>query len=101
MAREAENNMAQVSLTVTVPPDVLFREVAGEAVLLNTATGKYYGLVEVGTRMWLLLAENHAVEPTVQALQQEYNVDQAQLRADLLSLIDKLASNQLVEIHEA
>ncbi len=86
---------------ITIPQDVLFQDVAGEAILLNLTTGKYYGLDEVGTRMWQLLAEHGAVEPAVRILLSEYDVAEGQLRRDLQDLIGKLASNQLIEIHAA
>jgi hypothetical protein len=34
-----------------VPDDVLFRDLDGEAVILNLRTGTYFGLDELGTRM--------------------------------------------------
>ena len=43
-----------------IPEDVVSREVGGEAVLLNLATGTYFGLDGVGTEIWNLLArEGH------------------------------------------
>ncbi|MEW5871918.1 MAG: PqqD family protein [Chloroflexota bacterium] len=83
--------------SLSIPADVLFHELAGEAVLLNLATGKYFGLDEVGTRMWQLLAEHHQTEPVVQALLQEYDVPEEQLRSDLLVLVDKLIEHGLVQ----
>ncbi len=86
---------------IAIPQEVLFQEVGGEAVLLNLANGKYYGLDEVGTRMWQLLGQFGAIEPTVNALLTEYEVTEAQLRNDLQKLVEELASHQLIEIHAA
>ena len=36
-------------------PDVVCREIEGEAVLLHLGTGIYFGLNAVGTRIWQLL----------------------------------------------
>ena len=83
---------------IQIQPDVLFREIGGEAVLLNLQTGKYFGLDETGTRMWQLLAERGAIEPVVTALADEYEVTEEQVRKDLLALVEKLAANQLVQI---
>jgi len=49
-------------MKVTIPDDVVFRDLAGEAVILNLASGIYFGLNEVGTRMWNLLAEHGSTE---------------------------------------
>ena len=41
-----------------VTEDVLFQTVYDEAVLLNLNNDRYYGLDNVGARMWQLLAEH-------------------------------------------
>ena len=41
--------MNNPALRITVPESVLFRDLDGEAVLLETVTGRYFGLDEVGT----------------------------------------------------
>ena len=43
---------------VEISPEALFQELDGETVLLNLQSERYYGLDDVGTRMWQLLAEN-------------------------------------------
>ena len=60
--------MASLKSKIGVPEDVLFNDVGGEAVLLNLETGQYYGLDEVGTRMWSLLAECGQVEAACRGL---------------------------------
>jgi len=79
----------------------MFRDLDGEAVVLNLKTGKYYGLDELGTRMWSLLAEHGRVEPAYRALLDEYEVSEEQLRNDLLSFIDNLASHDLLQCDQA
>ncbi len=93
-----ETAMANLESRISIPKDVVFREIAGEAVILNLQTGRYFGLDEVGTRMWQLLAQHHQVEPALDDLAQEYDATKEQLQHDLLELVDKLVSHQLVEI---
>jgi hypothetical protein len=38
--------------TVVPSPEVLVQELEGEAVLLNLASERYFGLDDVGTRIW-------------------------------------------------
>ncbi len=92
---------ARMESTISVPQGVLFRNVEGEAVLLNTETGKYYGLDEVGTRMWTLLTEHGKVEPAFKALLAEYDVPAEQLQKDLLELVGKLAEQGLLCVGDA
>ena len=88
----------EIDSKIRVPEDVLFHEVGGEAVILNLESGKYFGLDEVGTRMWVLLSEHGAVEPVLRVLLEEYDVEEERLRADLLKLIDDLASHGLLKL---
>ena len=90
--------MTTLSSTVHVPEEVLFREVGGEAVILHQETGKYYGLDEVGARMWLLLAEHGQLSPVYQTLLDEYEVTPEQLWHDLVALVDDLAAHDLLRV---
>ena len=83
---------------VAIPPDVLFQELEGEAVLLNLETEHYYGLDDVGTRMWQLLAEHGDVATVVEQLIEFYDVDEANLRHDLAHLIAELAEEGLITV---
>ena len=93
--------MVTLEARITVPEDVLFTEVSGQAVLLSTRTGKYHGLNEVGTRMWSLLAQDGQVGVACQALLAEYEVGEEQLKRDLLGLVDELVSHGLLQIDES
>jgi hypothetical protein len=90
--------MMDLATRVTVPESVLFRDLDGEAVLLETATGRYYGLNEVGTRMWSLLHLHGEIEATYRDLLAEYQVPAHELRRDLLDFVGLLTSRRLIEI---
>jgi len=92
--------VATLESGINIREDVLFRDLGGEAVILNLKTGKYYGLDEVGTRMWSLLTHYGRVEPAYRALLEEYDVTEDRLQRDLLSFIDNMASHGLLEIDE-
>src|SRR5262249_46846096 len=48
---------------LVVSKDVLVQELGGESVLLNLNGGRYFGLDEVGTRMWQWSAPHFLVHP--------------------------------------
>lgn len=82
-----------------VPSDeVLFQEVGGEAVILDLASESYFGLDQVGTRIWNLLLIDPGLQSVYESLQTEFEVDPAQLECDLLALVRKLADSGLVRI---
>jgi hypothetical protein len=82
---------------VRVAPDVLFRLLGEEGVLVNLDTGRYLGLNPVGTRMWNVLCSATSIQAAFDVLLQEYEVEPAQLRADLEEFIDQLLGQKLIE----
>jgi hypothetical protein len=81
---------------VSVNPDVVFREVEGETVLLHLERGIYFGLDAVGTRVWTTLVEHGCARPAVTSLLQEFEVTPDVLERDIAQLLDALAQNDLV-----
>lgn len=81
---------------VSVAPDVLHQELGGETVLLNLTNESYFGLDEVGTRIWQVLAETSSPSEVVTRLLVEYDVTPEQLRGDVERLVMQLAEAGLV-----
>ena len=92
--------MSTLSTRVSVPRKVLFRDLGDEAVILELETGRYYGLDEVGSRMWSQLCRHGEVEATLRALREEYQVPEDELRRDLLEFVDRLASHKLLTLDD-
>ena len=82
---------------VRLSDDVVFRELEGEAVLLNLASGMYFGLDAIGTRVWQLLAEHQTLQAVFDHMLQEFEVDDPTLRSDLVALVDRLMEHGLVQ----
>src|ERR1700746_2734056 len=89
------------SSRATVAPDVLFRLVGDEAVLLNLKTELYLGLDPVGTRMWHVLKDAPSIQAAYDTLLGEYEVEPERLQADLDEFLGKLVEQKLVEIGPA
>ena len=88
--------MVSFSERLTVAPDVLFRPVGDEGVLLNLNTTLYLGLNRVGTRMWNVLTSASSIPAAYDALLEEYEVEPSQLRADLEEFIQRLLGQRLI-----
>ena len=78
-------------------PDVLIQTVVGEAVLLDLRSQKYFGLNEVGTRLWELLQANADLAAARDRLLEEFDVESAELERDLDALVERLLAAGLVE----
>lgn len=83
---------------ITVAPDVLVQELDGESVILNLKTERYFGLDDVGTRIFTALTSCSSIEQAYESLLGEYVVDRTLLRKDIEELLEKLLGNGLVEL---
>jgi len=84
---------------VSVPSNVMFRELEGESVILDLDSESYFGLDPVGTRMWQLVTEADSIQGAYETLVGEYEVAPDTLRRDLLELLDTLQERGLIELH--
>jgi hypothetical protein len=77
-------------------PDAVFRDLDGESVILDLASGTYYGLNEAGTRIWTLMAEGRDEEAIAAALTAEYDVGLEDARTHVANLAAELLSRGLI-----
>jgi hypothetical protein len=92
--------MTEISLrtALRVSDDVVFRELDGEAVILNLASGIYFGLDPVGTRIWQLVDQRGALDAVLADLRDEYDAPAETLEGDLLRLAAELVQKGLLEV---
>ena len=83
-------------MNITLSPQVIFQELDKEAILLDLNGEAYYGLDEVGMRLWQLLAENGDFDAAVAQMLTEYEADEETLRTELLELLEDMAQSDLV-----
>lgn len=93
-------------MTVTLDtPIVITRELLASAlgeekVILDMDSGHYYGLDEVGARVWDLLAEPRTPREVCDRIEEEYEVDRSLLESDVLRLIRQFDAEGLLAIPE-
>lgn len=83
-------------MRLRVADNVVFRNLAGESVLLNLDTGTYFGLDAVGTHLWSLVAKHGSTASAIQILLAEYDVDEPRLKKDIDALINQLLAKGLL-----
>lgn len=86
---------------VVAAPGQLSSTLENEEVILNPETGIYYGLADVGARIWSLLKEPCTIASICEAILAEYEVDRERCQQDVLALLSQLAEAQLVEVRHA
>ena len=90
--------MAPHTRTVRPNANTLHRELAGEGVLLQLDTGEYFGLDEIGERIWALMMEDGDLSRVESRLIEEFDVEPARLAGDLTAFVDELAERRLIDL---
>jgi len=93
--------MPSFSDHVGVPKHVLVRFVEKESVFLNLETECYYGLDEIGTRMWQVVTAAPTIEIAYEQLLSEFDVEAEPLRQNLSELLGRLVDLGLLRVHFA
>ena len=81
---------------ITISEEALSQEVNGETVILDLKSESYFGLDEVGTRVWQLLQEHEDVQKVFDAMLEEFDVDANTLASDMKNLINDLIEKGLI-----
>ncbi len=80
------------------PAHVLVRFLDQEAVLLNLETEQYFGLDEIGTRMWQLVTGSPSIDAAYQELLAEFDVEAEMLHSNLAELLSRLVDSGLLQV---
>jgi hypothetical protein len=83
---------------VVVSQDQVSCDLSGESAILNLKAGVYYGLNEVGTRIWKLIQEPKRVSELRNAILEEYEVEPHRCETDIMALLQDLLGNGLIEV---
>ena len=92
--------MITMQSTVVVAPGLTAATLGDEAVLLDANSGRYYGLNELGARIFELIRTPNSVNHVRDTLLQEYKVDEEQLNADLIAFLRDMEKRNLIELRD-
>ncbi len=77
--------------------EVVSSRLGDAGVLVQLQTNRIFELNATGLRIWELLGEGRALDEVERTLQHEFHEDHERLRSDMLTLIDALAREGLVD----
>lgn len=83
---------------IVATDDQLATTVDDETVLLQTDTGTYYGFNDVGARVWEIVQDGATVIDVVETIVGEYDVERAECRRDVESILHEMETAELVRI---
>jgi hypothetical protein len=77
-------------------PDVVWRRLQGDVVLVHLKTNRIYSLNPTGARFWELLGEGRERDEVEQEMLAEFDVDAAELRCEVDDLVHELSREGLL-----
>jgi len=86
------------NMTVGQAQAVVAADMDGEAVMMGLTNGKYYGLGNVGSRIWVLIAHPCPVAAVVDSLIAEYDVERQQCLQDTVTFLQRLVGEGLARV---
>jgi hypothetical protein len=70
----------------------------GEIVMMSVDNGEYYGLDEIGTRIWELLEKPIVIDNLINCLTNEFEVDRQECEQDTLDFLEDMFSRKLIDL---
>jgi len=92
--------MSAQDAVIATNPQAVFCQVAGEAVILDVASGRYFALDAVGTAIWQSLSTPRTLTAVCDAIQAEYDVSRDRCEADVSAFLEQLAAQGLIKVEE-
>jgi len=86
--------------TVAAIKEQVSSEMDGDIIIFNMKNGIYYGLDSVGTKIWNLIQEPKTVREIHDAILNEYDVEPERCMNDLVSLLNRLSEERLIEVKD-
>lgn len=87
-----------IDTQIKMNSNVIYQDLGGELVLLNTENGAYYGLNELGAKIWVLLKEDWSMNKICDSLFNQYEVSMEHLTVDVENFVRVLVDDGLATI---
>ena len=84
--------------TIVRSSDQVSTDLGGEAVILGIQSQEYFGLEDVGVRIWGIIREPKTVRDILDTLLNDYDVEPKRCESDLLAVLQEMAEEGLIEI---
>jgi hypothetical protein len=83
-------------MQISLLPNVTLKNTDDGAVLIDRKGEAFYALDDVGARLWQLLTADGDFDAAVAQILTEFEVEEAELRRQLLELLEDMAQVDLV-----
>lgn len=94
----ASKQSIQLDSVVTRDESLMFSDLDGETVMMSIESGKYYGLDDIGSRIWELIEQPRSVGDLCDTLLTEFEVDRDTCQQHVLEFLEELRDESIVTV---
>ncbi len=80
--------------------EIVASDIDGETVMMSVENGKYYGLDDIGSRIWELIEQPIKVSDLIDTLLKRFDVDREACKRDVLIFINELNEDRILQVRE-
>lgn len=84
-----------------ISSEAISQEIGGETVILDLNGEAYFGLNQVGTKIWQLLHDTSNRIEILISLEQVYDIERSELEKDLDELLEQLLDSGLIHLKDS
>jgi len=90
-----ETKTLELQSIVQRSPDMIFTDFGDEMVMLSMEDSRYYGINEVGVRVWALIESRQSIAGIVKVICEEFDVGAEQCEKDVLAFVSQLQQKNM------
>jgi hypothetical protein len=96
-----ERKTVDLETVIVRNEELLTSDLDGETIMLSVESGNYYGLDQVGSRLWALIEQPRSVSDLCDMLVAEFDVERDQCEKDILAFLHELVDEKIVKVADA
>ena len=78
--------------------EIVDSDIDGETVMMSIENGEYYGLDDIGSRIWELIECPVKVSDLIDTLLERFDVDRETCEIDVLKFLNELNEDRILEV---
>jgi len=80
--------------------EIVDSDIDGETVMMSIENGKYFGLDDIGSRIWELIEHPIEVSDLIDTLLERFDVDRETCERDVLKFLNELNEDRILQARE-
>ena len=78
--------------------EIVASDIDGETVMMSIENGEYYGLDDIGSRIWELIEKPVKVSDLIDTLLERFDVDRETCERDVLKFLNELNEYKILNV---